>query len=237
MCVDRFFCLTPELAADVISSRIVPAHKVRRIVNGIDTALYRNRVANLNVRGLLGIPESAPVIGTVGRLATVKCQDLLLAAFADIKKIRTDAHLIVVGDGPLKEGLTRLAAQLGVESSVHFTGFQNDTVSFLRAMNVFTLTSQSEGTPQAALEAAVVGLPIVATNVGGIPEVVDDGTTGILFSPGDKSALTSALLRLVDDPDAARRMGMHGTDRICSVFDVERMAREYHEQFFELLGR
>src|SRR5206468_12258977 len=107
----------------------------------------------------------ARVIGTVGRLAEIKCQDLLIRAFARIREAAPDAHLVLVGDGPLRCPLGELADGLGLGRSIHFVGYQTDTVKYLSIMDYFALTSSSEGTPQAVLEASVAGLPVVASRV------------------------------------------------------------------------
>jgi glycosyltransferase involved in cell wall biosynthesis len=232
-----FYCLTKDMAAHVIAHRIAPPGKLRVIPNGIDTALYREpRAAEAEaVRRTLGIPADATLIGTVGRLVEIKRQDTLIRAFARLKARVVNSHLLLVGGGPLEDELRALAGRLGVGDSVHFSGYQADTVPFLQAMNIFALTSRSEGMPQAILEAAVAGLPIISSRVGGIPEVIEHGGTGLLFEPGEDSALAEGLLRLIADGHLARRLGDAARDRVVTRFDVGRMAREYHEAFLELL--
>ncbi len=234
--VDRFFCLTEAMASEVVANRIVPRRKVRVIMNGIDTAQYRERGDAAGLRRSLGIPDGAPVIGTVGRLVEIKCQDLLIRAFARVKQCVPDAHLLLVGDGPLMRDLDDLAIGLGLAPSVHFVGYQPYTWNYFHVMNYFALTSRSEGMPQAVLEASVAGLPVVASRVGGLPEVIDDGRTGILFAPGDESALVGTLLRLIGDNRLARGLGEAGRCRVESMFHISRMASDYHNHFLELLG-
>lgn len=233
----RFYCLTNDMAEWVGSHRIVPRWKIRVIRNGIDTDCYRAPGDTASVRASLGIPADAPVIGTVGRLNEIKRQDLLLRAFARLRCPGPAAHLLLVGDGPLRAELEQLAKELGVVDRVHFAGYQDHTPPYLHAMQVFALTSRSEGMPQALLEACVAGVPVVASRVGGIPEVVEHDRTGLLCEPGDEGTLVSALESLLGSPELRRRLAAAAHDRVESAFSVARMAAEYHRDFLELLGR
>jgi glycosyltransferase involved in cell wall biosynthesis len=166
----------------------------------------------------------------------VKRQDVLIRAFARVRQAVADAHLVLVGDGPLLQDLTALAASLGVGDAVHFAGYQPHSGPFLRAMDVFALTSRSEGMPQAVLEASVTGLPVVASRVGGLPEVIEEGVTGLMFPSGDDAALASALCGLLEDPARRRALGGAARARVEGTFSVARMAGDYHRAFLELLG-
>lgn len=234
---ERFFCLTRDMAEAVTAARIIPREKVHLIHNGIDLSNFRRSHDRSTVRRLLGIPDNAPVIGTVGRLTPVKEQGLLIRAFFEVSRQIPAAHLVLVGDGPLLEDLQAQARRLGVEDRVHFTGYQPDSAPYLQAFDVFALTSRSEGMPQSALEASVCAVPVVAPRVGGLPELIEPGRTGVLFDPGDKEALVSALVELLADPARARDLGAAGQAKVESLYDVGRMAREYHEHFTALLKR
>ena len=230
-----FFCLTKDMAADVRQSRIVPDRKIRVIFNGIETAQFMQPHDSTGARRRLGIPDDAPVIGTVGRLTEIKRQDVLIRGFALLKKKYPSAHLLIVGDGPLRGELQILAAACQVRDSVHFAGYQSPTAPFIQAMTIFALTSRSEGMPQAAIEAAVCGLPIVASRVGGLPELIEDGRTGLLFPVGDDRALAAALEQLLTHPDRARRIGQAARRHAVATFDISRMADDYHRHFNQLL--
>jgi sugar transferase (PEP-CTERM/EpsH1 system associated) len=227
---DRFYCLTGDMADEVRAANVVGDGKVRVIQNGIDmskfTAVEHDRAAT---RQSLAIPLDAPLIGTVGRLSEVKRQDVLLESFAKVRQQVPDAHLVLVGDGPLLSELQALAEKLGVAQAVHFAGYQPSSAPYLQAMDVFALTSRSEGMPQAAIEASATTLPVVASRVGGLPELIEDGVTGALFPVGDTDALASHLCRLLTDREEARRMGQAARERAVSRFSVSRMAREYHD--------
>lgn len=231
---DLFFCLTQEMAQEVKKYWIVPGRKIRLIRNGIETANYCDPGNSHALRQSLGIPAEATVIGTVGRLAEIKRYDLLIRSFASLKRHCPDAHLLMVGDGPQKPVLQRLVEELDLGTRVHFAGYQTNVSDYLHAMNCFALTSSSEGTPQAVLEASVARLPVVASRVGGLPELIDDGRTGILFPPGDEEALTRELLNVIQNKELAHRLGDAAGQRVQSLYGIGRMAREYHDCFLQL---
>jgi len=234
---DRFFCLTAEMAGRVRSARVVPEKKLAVIENGIDLDAFAEELHDGGrTREAFGIPPQVPVIGTVGRLSEVKRQDVLLRAFAQVRKRFESARLLIVGDGPLRKNLEELAAELGISDAVHFAGYQPHSGPFLKAMNVFALTSRSEGMPQAILEASVMGLPVVGSRIGGIPEVVEEGKTGLLFEVGNHEELAEFLCDLVGDRKKAAAYGAAGKKNVSARFSVARMAADYHKAALELLG-
>jgi glycosyltransferase involved in cell wall biosynthesis len=233
----RFYCLSEDMAAEVVARRIVPRRKVFVIGNGIDAGRFRPRGQREALRRSLGIPADAVVVGTVGRLNEVKRQDLLLRGFARLREKLPSAHLLLIGDGPLMQDLCGQAAGLGLGGCVHFLGYQPEPERYYEAMDVFALTSRSEGIPQALLEASAAGVPAVAARVGGVPEVIDDGRTGLLFPSGDEAALAAGLYALAADAELGRRLSAAARDRVETRFHVRRMAADYHRHFLELLGR
>jgi glycosyltransferase involved in cell wall biosynthesis len=230
-----FYCLTEDMAASVRANRIVPDRKIRVIFNGIDTSQYGQPCDAQAVRQSLGIPANAKVIGTVGRLTEVKRQDVLIRGFARAKAQVPALHLLLVGDGPLRQELEDLAKTLGVAESVHFAGYQPTSAPFLAVMNIFAMTSRSEGMPQAGIEACVTGLPMVASRIGGLPELVSDGETGLLFPVADDAALGAAIVQLLSEPEKSQRMGETAKRRAIARFDIARMAAEYQSHFLDAL--
>jgi glycosyltransferase involved in cell wall biosynthesis len=233
----RFFCVSHDIARGVIERRIVPPRKVTVVPNGIDVRRFREPVDAAALRRSLRIPAAAPVIGTVGRLSEVKQQDVLLRAFARVRLRVPEAHLLLVGDGPLKDSLSELAVRLGLGDRVHFAGYQARPQAYLRLMDLFALTSRSEGMPLVVLEAWAAGLPVVASRVGGLPEMIDEGRTGVLFAPGDEGALADVLSGLLEDAGRARRMGEEGRVRVESRYTTARMFEEYQHHYSALLPR
>ncbi len=235
--VDRFYCLSDDMAEAVRARRLVRRDKVRVIQNGIDLACYQGPRDGAAVRRSLGIPDGAPVIGTVGRLHEIKRQDVLIRAFARVREARADAHLLLVGDGPLRGELADLARQLGLSACTHFAGYQEWTPPYLHAMTCFALPSRSEGMPQSVLEASVAGIPVLASRVGGLPEVIEHGRTGLLFAVGDVEALAAGLCDVLNAPALARSLAGAARAKVSARFGVDRMAGEYHRDFLELLAK
>ncbi len=232
---DRFCCVSDDIANAVKAYRTVPRRKVSVVLNGIDTAAFDSTGDSESLRQKLGIPRGAPVIGTVGRLNEVKRQDLLIQGFANIAKADPQPHLLIVGDGPELQSLQRMAAALGLADRVHFAGYQARPEHFLHVMDIFALTSRLEGMPLAILEGWAAGRPVIASRVGGVPEIVTEGQTGILFDSGDEAALTGAMSRLLASPDDARRLGEAGREYVRSRFDLQVMAGTYNRHYRDLL--
>lgn len=233
----RFFCVSRDIADDVRVRRIVAADRIEVLANGIDIARFRPDGSAAAQRSALGIPAAAPVVGTVGRLDEVKCQDVLLRAFARLRQRVPDAHLLIVGDGPLRNDLRRLADSLELGGGVHFAGFQAQPERFLQVMNLFALASRSEGLPLAILEAWAAGVPVVASQVGGVPELIEQGRTGLLVPAGDVAALLESLMRLIENPQLASALSAAGQQRVEESFSLHRMAVAYHQRYCALLGQ
>jgi glycosyltransferase involved in cell wall biosynthesis len=174
---------------------------------GIDCDPYRSLPDGAQARAALELPAGLPVVGTVGRLEAQKAQDVLLRAFAEVRRDGIDARLLIVGDGRERESLTRLAAELGVQGAVRLAGTRRDLPTVFAALDVFALPSRWEGTPLALMAAMAAGLPVIATPVGGVPDVVRDGETGRLVPADDAGALAAALRDALRDPAGRRRLG------------------------------
>lgn len=234
--VDRFCCVSSEIAASVSRWRTVPRRKVEVVPNGIDTGPPPGMTPPDKVRTTLGIPLGAPVVGTVGRLNEVKRQDLLVRAVAGLRGRFPDVRLLLVGDGLERANLGRLADALGVGERVHFAGYQPCPEKFLRAMTVFALTSRTEGFPVSLLEAWAAGVPVVATAVGGIPDVVTDGVNARLVPSGQEAALIATLTDVLSDPVAAAALGRSGREEVSARYSLDRIAGEYERHYRELIA-
>jgi glycosyltransferase involved in cell wall biosynthesis len=188
------------------------------------------------LRKSLGILPDAQVIGTIGRLNEVKRQDLLLRAFAAVAQSVRGIQLLLVGDGPMRAELERLADELGIAAATHFVGYQSKPERYLPLMNVFAITSRSEGMPLSILEAWAARVPVVASAVGGLPEMIEHGKTGFLFPSGDHVALAQILQSALEDPKQAQYLREQGHARVRSCFSLERMAGDYQRHYLELLA-
>jgi len=208
---------------------------IRVVYHGVEERfLEEGRAVAAPVRALLTIKEEEWVIGTVARLHRDKGLGMLLQGFACIAASIPRVRLLIVGDGPERDALSRMAGALGIAERVIFAGFQTDVLPWMACLDIFCLTSEEEGLPQSLLEAMALGRPVVATCVGGIGEVIRrDGVEGILISPGDAGALCRAVVSLIRSPGDAERMGNEARERIRRGFllrhTLEKVAGLYGE--------
>lgn len=212
----------------------IPAAKIRVIYNGIQSLDGAGAQSN-GVRSRLNIPVEAFVLGTVARLDPVKNQSMMLEAFAQLCIRYPDVWLLMVGDGPDRQQLEALSSELGIAERVIFTGFQSEPAPYLATMDLFLLSSHTEGTSMTLLEAMSLGIPVVATAVGGNPEIVADGDTGYLVRPGDSESLASAVVtyreRAIDTESFAEAC----RNRFHERFSVETMVEAYAACYRSLL--
>ncbi len=214
--------------AEIHKARANPAH-VHTIHNFVDTAQFADpdgtrRGTN---RQRLGIDCETFVIGTVGRLQVAKGLDVLLNSFASVRQRHPNSRLLLIGDGPVRSQLEGQAAQLQIDDAVTFLGDRDDVPELLHTMDIFVLASRWEGFGIVLAEAMAAGVAVVATAVGGIPEVVKDGESGLLVPPDNVPALASAICRLMDDNDLRTRLAGAGALRVRSKFSLERAVAEY----------
>jgi glycosyltransferase involved in cell wall biosynthesis len=216
----------------------VPAGKIRFIPNGVDTARFKpERKARLALRKELGV-EGSFVWLAVGRLEPPKDYPNLLKAFARVAAEQAGAVLLIAGDGPLRPAAQELARELGLERRVTFLGIRRDVPQLMNAADAYVMSSAWEGMPMVLLEASASGLPIVATDVGGNPEVVVEGESGFLVPATDHEALAAAMLRLMRLPEEERRrMGEAGRRHVETNYALDRVVDRWEELYRELLAR
>ncbi len=211
--------------------------KIRVVANGVDVAAIDAARPGKAVRRELGLPESSPVIGLVGRLDHWgKGHKELFEAMAPLME-RHPVHALIVGGGRRMDEVKALAASLGLAGEVHFLGPRRDVPDLLNAMDIFVLPSFSEGVSLALLEAMAAGLPVIATAVGGTPEVVTDSENGLLIPPRDAAALAAALERLLADPAWARQLGENARVHVREHFSLDRLGREINAIYEELVEK
>jgi glycosyltransferase involved in cell wall biosynthesis len=200
--------------------------RVHTILNGVDLSGFDGGDASA-VRRAHGIAENARVCGIIARLTEAKDHANLFAAIASARETVPGLHCLVVGDGELREELEEDVAARGLSAAVHFAGARDNIRDYLAAMDVFVLSSVTEGLAMTLLEAMAAARPIVATRVGGNAEVVEDGVTGRLVPPSDPRALADAIALVLGNPAAARQMGEAGRERANIRFSLGAMVSAY----------
>lgn len=230
--VRRFTTVSADLAGWLTATVGISARKVEVLMNGVDTDRFA--LGEVDRGGLLpGVPVDAVVVGTVGRLDPVKGHlDLVAAATG----LNSTVHVVIVGDGPERDRLAAAIESSQVADRVHLLGERSDIPELLRGFDLFCLPSLAEGISNTLLEAMATGLPVVATAVGGNPELVVDGKTGILVPPADPAGLAAALGRLATDGPLRRRLGLAARRRAVGEFGVEEMTRRYDKCYTEVAG-
>ena len=231
--VTEFVTVSRDLEDWLVEGVGVPASRITQIYNGVDVEAFAPS-GRAEARRALGIRDDDFAVGTVGRLDPVKGHDSLLQAFGLLPRDRR-CQLLIVGGGPGRPDLQRLQGQLGLGDRLRLLGERQDIGLILRSLDVFVLPSLGEGISNAILEAMATGLPVVATRVGGNPELVEDGVTGVLVDPGSHRALATALAGYLDDPALARRHGEAGRLRVLKDFSLDRMFAAYGDLYARLL--
>jgi glycosyltransferase involved in cell wall biosynthesis len=232
---DRIICVCEAVRRSYTKRYPKLSGRYATIYNGIPTAPFESTPPKQNCRERFKLPPVVPLVGTVGRLVPVKNHRDLITAFSLVKEQIPDAHLAIVGSGTLKDALIRHAADFAVGDAVSFIPEVPDIEQFYRAIDLFALPSHSEGLPLCLIEAFAAGLPAVATGVGGIPEVITDGSNGYLVPPAEPDALAKRITELLRDPELAARMGAEGRETVIRRFRAETMAHAIEELYAGLL--
>jgi len=241
-CIDRFVAVSRELE-DWLNAQVgIPQSHIVHIANGIDTTQFHRAVSARENRPLLKAfaPPGTLLIGTVGRLDAVKDQAGLITAFDELcellPELRDDLRLVIIGEGPQRAALESQITNLELGDQVQLLGNRSDVASLLTECDIFVLSSVAEGMPVTLLEAMAVELPVVATDVGGMSEVVLSGNTGLLVPMGDPQALAKTLSSYVLDNDLRARHGAAGRERVETGFSLSDMVSAYTALYDGLLG-
>lgn len=225
-----------QVQEHLVGSGLVSADRAEVVLNGIPIRRFEGGAeAHLAARATLGLAPEAMLIGSVGRLVALKHQRLLLELMPALAAACPSVELVLLGDGPLRAELEALADSLSIRERVHFLGARDDVARLLPALDVFALPSLTEGLSIALLEASAAGLPIVATAVGGNPEIVTDGRTGVLVPPDDREATRNALEALLKDAALRARMGSAAREWVRANASIEAMRRS-HDRFYAAAG-
>ncbi len=213
----------------------VAPEKVDVLYNGVDTARYAPGSGDPAVARALGVPDRAGVVGIVANLRPVKDHALFLRAAKRVSEQVEQAAFLLVGTGPLRDELARLADGLGIADRVFFSDGRGEVPDYLSRMDVACLTSRTEGFSNAILEYMAAGLPVVATDVGGNGEALENGVSGYLVADRDPDALARPVVELLTDGAKREQMGRAGLERCRKIFDISRAVRRYEEYYASLV--
>jgi glycosyltransferase involved in cell wall biosynthesis len=227
--VDCFICASAAIRAMLIADG-VPAPRIVTVHEGIDLGRVEAAPA-ANLHEELWLPHNAPIVGNVAALVPHKGQRHLIEAAAIVVKSVPDARFVIAGEGELRPALEKQIKDHHLEKHVFLAGFRPDVLSVHKAFDIFVMSSLTEGLGTSLLDAMACAKPIVATTAGGMPEVVQDGKTGILIPPRDHQAMADAIVTLLADEGMRQRMGTAGAARVRERFSAERMVRDTLEVY------
>ncbi len=230
---DRIITVSEALRSDLAALLPRAAEKMLTIPNGVDTA--RDPVDQAAARRRLGLNVSAPLVGMVARLAPEKGITHFLRCCRIVSQQRPDARFLLAGEGPLREQVEADRRGLGLENRVHLFGKEEDMRDVFAALDVLVVASTMEGSSIAAMEAMCQQKPVVATGVGGVPEVVSDGETGVLVEPENPEALARGVLGLLQDTELRAHMGAQGRRRVKELFDMQTMVARVKEVYADVV--
>jgi glycosyltransferase involved in cell wall biosynthesis len=230
--------VSPQVRDDLVALGVATRERFAVVRVGIE--LEQRVAAEANGRGesrrILGIGPDRFAVGWIGRMTGVKRTEDVLHAFRRLRDRGVDACLCMIGDGPDRAAVERTAHELGIMRDTLFLGYQEEVAPFYAAFDAMILPSINEGTPVSAIEALAAGRPVVATRVGGVPDVVREGEDGFLVEPGDIDALADRLARLAADPELRERLGAAGRARVIPRYSVERLVDDVDLLYRSLLA-
>lgn len=200
----------------------IPEEKVTLVPNGVDVGTFNMRGNGRHFREHLGLSPDTRLVGFVGRMNWEKGPDMFIQAAAHIHQYLPDVHFVVVGGGPMREELEDQVRRASLEDNFHLPGVWANMKEVYVALDVLVQTSRVEGMPLTLLEGMASGLPVVAMNVGGVAEIIEVGTTGYLSAVGDWLGLGDAIIRLLEDPELRKAMGVKGRARVEQYFNLNR---------------
>lgn len=233
---DRLLAVTPRVADELVALGVGARSQYRVLPIGLDlaplVASARHRGA---LRAELGVGD-VPLVGIVARLAPIKAHDVFLAVAARVRQTLPAARFLVVGDGEQRLALEQQATALGLADAVRFLGWRADIDRLYADLDVVVLTSRNEGSPVALIEAMAAGVPVVATDVGGVADVVEHGATGLLAPVDDAAGLAGHVLRLLAAPDERRVFGDRGRAAVVATYGADRLVTDIEALYEDLIG-
>lgn len=238
--VSLYFADKIVAVADLVKRQLLeiwhtPVSKTMTILPSIEPQERMSPEQQAAKRADLGIPPDAPIICNIGRLVEQKAQKYFIEAAAHVLKSRSDCRFLIIGEGDLHEELDRQIIASELEDRVFLMGFRDDVRQILQVANLMCLSSDWEGTPMAMLEAMALSKPVVATAVGGCPMIVRNGKTGFIVPPCNPSALADAMLKIINDPEFAERLGNSALELLQAEYSAERNLAQYRELYVSIM--
>jgi glycosyltransferase involved in cell wall biosynthesis len=237
-CTDCLLTVSDTVRQELLSLKISVPERLRVMPLGLD--LDRFLVCDSSrgqLRAELGIDPEALLVGMVARLVPIKRHEWFLQAAAEVARRHSRCQFLVVGDGERRAGLERLVHRLALNSRVHFLGWRQDLERIYADLDLVVLTSANEGSPVSLIEAMASAKPVVATRVGGVPDLVEDGITGLLVPPENPAALAKAMESLLADSVRRRVFGEAGRERVYPAFSAKRLLRDMDQLYTDLVSR
>lgn len=235
---DNIITLSKKGAERFLEHGIGTRQQLKYIYNGIDIISYkRTKTTRAEKRIELGLDKDDFVCATVGRLVPVKGHQYLIEAIKKVVNKIPSAKFLFIGDGELMPDLLTQTKSLGLRKNIFFLGARSDIAEILNCIDIFLLPSLNEGFGIVLVEAMAMKKPVIATNVGGVPEIVVNETTGILLPPKDPEVFSSAIIRLYDTPEISLKMGLAGYNRARRLFDITTTVTEFESLYCDLIKK
>lgn len=232
--VDKVIAQAKTQKAHWVKSVRIQKDLVTVIYNGINIEEFSTKIVKKAILADLGIPFSTMIVGIIGRLVPLKGIDIFLEAARLVLEAKTDVHFVSVGGGPEYNRLKAHAEELGISDKVHFLGFREDLLEVSSVFSVAVLASRTEALPMVILEYMALGKATVATRVGSIEEIIDDGITGLLVEPENPRALADKILFLLDNADFNKKLGHKAKEVVSERFRIQRTVEETEQLFYEI---
>jgi glycosyltransferase involved in cell wall biosynthesis len=234
---DALLAVSPEIRDQLLTLGIGKPSQWHVIPLGLELDhLLANSTTRPEARAALGLPSDRPIVGIVGRLVPIKAHHTFFQAASLIAQEEPNALFVVAGDGELRGELER-AGRAALGERIRFLGWVSDLPLLYAALDVAVLSSENEGTPVALIEAGAAGLPTVATSVGGVPDVIQDGTTGLLVPAKDQAALAGATVKLLTTPELRRSIGLAARERVRDRYAAEVLVKNLAALYENLVGQ
>lgn len=228
----RIIAVSEQVRQDLVRYGVAPLEKIAVVHLGLDLSEFlESRHHRGEFKAELGLPADTLLVGIVGRIFAIKNHALFVDAAALVAREVPEARFVVVGDGMLRDETEARARRLGIADRMIFTGWRRDMPVVCADLAILAVSSDNEGTPMSAIEAMASSVPVVVTRVGGLPDLVREGETGVLVPPGDAAALAAAITSLLEDPARRERMGRAACAEVAARFDVRRMVQETHDLY------